>query len=93
MQIPNHLQSCTACGAEHLLFDSRFHGYDASVTAPAPEKEAYEILWQENKDACAVAVSLTYSEEAETPNAFDCIKIYTQKDGAKKRLFFSEETA
>ena len=49
---------CAACGKEYILFDSRFHGYDAII----PERESkydgvvYDfapIVWKKDKDGIA----------------------------------------
>ena len=49
---------CTECGKEYVLFDSRFHGYDATI----PERESkydsvvYDfapIVWKKDKDGIA----------------------------------------
>ena len=49
---------CTECGKEYVLFDSRFHGYDATI----PERESkydsvvYDfapIVWKNDKDGIA----------------------------------------
>ena len=49
---------CAKCGKEYILFDSRFHGYDATI----PERESkydgvvYDfapIVWKKDKDGLA----------------------------------------
>ena len=97
---------CSECGTQRVIYDSRYHGYNALVTdkhfSSTNKTYRYKLL---QKDPMEVEIKirndLTYDEYCEEvegnevnefSNAFSCIEIYGIKDGKKKK-FFDEETA
>lgn len=70
---------CAECGKEYILFDSRFHGYDANI----PERESkydsvvYDfapIIWKKDKDGFAtVTVKIQNDDSLEefAENAYE----------------------
>ena len=100
--------SCTACGKEHLLFDSRIHGYDGMTGEHTQEVLDYKPHF---KLKCKNAVSLEMkvendeSHEAFKENtaigftkeqysdAFGWMVIYKTDEKGKKSKIIDTETA
>jgi len=99
---------CLHCGAEHLIFDSRYHGYDG-ITGDHTEKE---LLYQPHfrpkcKEGVGIEIKVendpsidAFQENTGLPftekqysEAFSWIKIYAIKQDGKKRQIFDYETA
>lgn len=96
---------CAQCGAEHILFDSRLHGYDGMIQTPTPEELAYQPHMKQRRGgpiAIQVKVETTETPEsfrevdrtdlspADWTNAFDWIIVYKIKDGKKTKIFEME---
>lgn len=99
---------CNECGAERVIFDERYHGYNAV----ASEDRSGAVERQDNfalvcDDAVAVQVKvendatldefnentgLDFSED-QYANAFSWITIYKLNDKGKATIIFDEETA
>lgn len=95
---------CSECGSQSVIYDSRYHGYDAIVTKEqlsiVHKKYQYRLLQKKSMEVeIKIRNDLTYDEyceEAEESsteefsNAFSSIEIYGIKDGKKKKYFESE---
>lgn len=96
---------CADCGTEHILFDSRFHGYDGMIRTPTPEELAYQPHMKQRRGG-PIAIQVKV-ETTETPgsileidrtdlsptdwtNAFDWIIVYKIKDGKRTKIFEME---
>lgn len=79
---------CLHCGREHLVFDSRLHGFDAAEGMP-PESRKWQPAWREA--ACGEVRVEIRNEMAvhpvETPEIYDR---YIVKDGEDAVLFDSD---
>jgi hypothetical protein len=70
---------CTSCGKEHILFDSRFHGYDGVMperqsTYDNEEYEFISIKWKNDEEGIAtfsIRIENDESYEDFVENAFD----------------------
>ena len=99
---------CQHCGAEHLVFDSRYHGYDGITGNHTEEKVLYQPHFR-SKGTEAVGIEikiendpsiesfqentgLSFAEE-QYSEAFSWIKIYAVKQNGKKHVILDYETA
>lgn len=93
---------CAQCGTEHLLFDSRFHGYDGLIQMPTPEELAYQPHMKQRRGgpiALQVKVETTETPESfleidrtdrspnDWTNAFDWIIVYKVSNGKRTKIF------
>lgn len=97
---------CSECGRQNVIYDSRYHGYDASATKEQLSIECkeyqYRLLQKKSMEVeIKIRNDLTYDEYCEEveesstkeySNAFSSIEIYGIKDGKKKK-YFERETA
>lgn len=97
---------CGECGRQLVIYDSRYHGYDAIVTknqfSTGCKKYQYRLLQKKSMEVeIKIRNDLTYDEFCEESeensikefsNAFSSIEIYGIKDGKKKK-YFERETA
>ena len=98
---------CQHCGAEHLVFDSRYHGYDGITGNHTEEKVLYQPHFR-SKGTEAVGIEikiendpsiesfqentgLSFAEE-QYSEAFSWIKIYAVKQNGKKHVILDYET-
>lgn len=99
---------CTRCGAEHILFDSRYHGYDGVTGSPAEEALTYQPHFRPKcRSAVAVEVKVENDPTVEAfrentgleldagqyANAFSWIAIYVVSALGKRKKIFEAETA
>lgn len=98
---------CSACGAEHLLFDSRVHGYDGVTGETSPETMDYTPHFRVKCADTAVAVKVENDPcleefrehtgleltEAQYADAFSWIVVYRINEKGKKVKIFEQETA
>lgn len=93
---------CIHCGKEYVLFDSRYHGYDA-VTSDESEVSTYIPHFKQKRNpAFGITIKVGNDgsleefientgkecDEAFYSNAFGSITIYTKdNEGKKKKLF------
>ena len=93
---------CAQCGAERVLFDSRFHGYDGIIQPPTPEELGYQPTMKQRRGGpIALQVKVETTETPESfqevdnidhssthwTNAFDWIIVYKVRDGKKTKIF------
>ena len=96
---------CSQCGLEFVIFDSRYHGYNALTENKQEIKDnelTIQLVWTKNPKEIVVDIrsTLSYEEFVEDfgediekySNAFESIDIYITTNGRKKS-FFEEETA
>lgn len=97
---------CSKCGKQIILYDNRYHGYDAIVTKDQisiVHKEYQYRLIQKKPMEVEIKIrnDLSYGEYCKTidetstkefSNAFSSIEIYGIKD-SKKKKYFEEETS
>lgn len=97
---------CNKCGKEKVIYDSRYHGYDAIVADEhffSTSKEYQYGLMQKKPMEVEIKIrnDLTYDEfceevadkfSKEYPNAFSSIEVYVIMNGKKKKVF-EEETS
>ena len=99
---------CEICGAEHIVFDSRYHGYEGISSDHTQEELLYQPCFRpkcrsalgieikvENDPSLEAFVEntgLQFTEE-QYSNAYSWIKIYAVNPDGKKRMFFDHETA
>ena len=99
---------CTHCGAEHVIFDSRCHGYDAMTSVQTEEERNYTPQFRKKcKSPSAIEIKVENDpsrevfngntglsfDEAQYSNAFSWIKIYAVNVDGKRRMIFEHETA
>lgn len=99
---------CAACGKEHLIFDSRIHGYDGMTGKHAQETLAYEPHFKlkcknavslqikvENDETCEEFLNLTSLDfsEKQYADSFGWIIIYKIDEKGKKTKIFDWETS
>ena len=95
---------CSECGRQLVIYDSRYHGYDAIVTknqiSTGCKKYQYRLLQKKSMEVeIKIRNDLTYDEFCEESeensikefsNAFSSIEIYGILDGKKKKYFERE---
>lgn len=96
---------CTACQAEHLVFDSRLHGYEAWAAVWPQDTMDWQPRWRCVIRAAAVTVTVKPRDPAllmeENPeltpedcsDLYESISIRIQSDNGKSCEVFSRETA
>lgn len=99
---------CTHCGAEHIAFDSRYHGYDGVTGSRTEEVLNYQPHFR-RKCTSAVGIEMkvendpTFEDfrentrvecgEGQYSNAFSWVRIYSVNSEGKRRMIFDAETA
>lgn len=99
---------CASCGKEHVIFDSRRHGYDGMTGEKTAEEINYKPSFQ-LKNKTAVSLTLKIENDASfeefnencdlgfTPeqyaDAFSWLTIYKTSENGKKTKIFDWETA
>lgn len=99
---------CASCGQEHILFNSRIHGYDGMTSEKEPDVLAYQPLFkQKGRQSSRIIIKIkndpSYEEfnsqpglafdEQQYSNSFSWIVIYGIDGGGKKKKLFDCETA
>lgn len=99
---------CTHCGEDHLIFDSRYHGYDGMTGTHTEEVLNYQPHFRAKcRSAVGIEIKVendpsleSFEEntgirftEMQYSNAFSFIKIYAVNPDGKKRMIFECETA
>lgn len=98
---------CTDCKKALILFDSRYHGYDAVISQNTQDEKAYHPQFERTSpNASEILIrirnDLSYNEYCETverekhadyPNAFSRITIYRMGKNGRKHMAFDIETA
>ncbi len=99
---------CADCGKEHLIFDSRIHGYDGITGEETKEAMEYEPHFRlKCKGIVSLSLKIENSEsfeefsedydlgftEEQYSNAFSWIMIYRTDEKGKKTKIFDYETA
>lgn len=98
--------TCDACQATHVVFDSRYHGYEGWAAEWPEDTMAWQPQWRSaTRDAGTVTVLVenrdfeVFLEENPELTQEDCSDLYEsisiryQTDGGKSREVFSRETA
>lgn len=98
---------CADCGKEHLIFDSRIHGYDGITSEETKEAMDYEPHFRSKcKGFVSLSLKIENSEsfeefsedfdlgfnEEQYSNAFSWIMIYKTDEKGKKTKIFDYET-
>ena len=93
--------TCADCGAHHLVFDSRLHGFKVACGFPMPPmdcKPLWEAVYPEDApQGCQVEVTYPtnrYQFETEHPgvdfdNAFDCVDVSSRNVQGHLKPFLS----
>ncbi len=98
---------CSHCGKEHLIFDSRYHGYDALFTPVTEKDAAYQPSFRKkNRSPLRLFVEIenlpSLEEfvrefgpigEAEYAGAYSWIWLTTITEKGKRRILWEYETA
>lgn len=99
---------CADCGKEHLIFDSRIHGYDGITSEETKEAMDYEPHFRSKcKGIVSLSLKIENSEsfeefsedfdlgfnEEQYSNAFSWLMIYKTDEKGKKTKIFDYETA
>ena len=98
---------CTHCGKEYVLFDSRYHGYDAVTNEESVVSTYIPHFKQKRNSALGVVIKVendgsfeefidNTGEECDEEfysNAFGSMSIYTVNSEGKKKKIFDAETA
>ena len=92
---------CLQCGAEHILFDSRYHGYEGVFLDKPQEITDYTPSFRQVHPKCRLQVRVS-NDPAEDctefsmedfSNGFDWISIYAISETGTKTTVFDCETA
>ena len=99
---------CQHCGAEHLIFDNRCHGYSGMTDTHTQEELLYQPHFRPKcRNAVGIEIKvendpsieifkentgLSFTEE-QYSNAFSWIKVYAINPDGKKSLILDFETA
>ena len=91
---------CVDCGAEYVLFDSRFHGYDGVTGIHTAEELSYQPTMKlrrggpigiqvkiENDETPESFLECTAADTADYSDAFSWIIVYKVTDGKKTKIF------
>lgn len=94
---------CADCGAEHVLFDSRYHGYDGVTGDHTAEELAYiPTMKQRRGGPIAIQVKIendetvesfqecTAADAADYSDAFSWIIVYKVANGKRTKIFETE---
>lgn len=92
---------CLQCGKEHIVFDSRYHGYDGIFHDSSKDIMDYVPSFRQLRKKCKLEVNVSNDPITELAdcsmddysNGFDWINIYAVSETGKKSTVFGYETA